>query len=936
MALEFKKPSDLPVAASVLSNAAIMVDNAGIVQQATPQQVVNTGRPISSESQAIAGSDNTTAMTPLSTKQAIDSAGGGIIGLAQAWAESPTPPGGTGTKSAKTWASDASIMIASVFPPSFDENGRYYSRQIDGVPEDKLPLDLAVTFATDTNEGVIARIAGPQSLNRIITRREYIPAVVGRKYRMTVRARHVGAFVGSSASCLFLIMRRVSSAFVQSGDIAGFNPTFAAPNTWYNFVVEGVHDGATPYLAPTFFTNNLLNVTGPAIEFSKFFVEDISDTVSEPVNVASFLAGRTDQQAFQAAVNSLPTASTFTGAKGTLNTGEIPTFEIVVPRKSANASLDPQEFYVLADHLKIGNRDVIWNVDADARIGSTNNSFGALNSKVLYRGNIHLNGFNIQNNRTNLTLTQGNGALGYGGMLAGISGYSPNTVETQAFQHERGAANAYLSNSGNEILVPGTGVNYTSTTINFATPLAENVSDNIRIGMLVDTVGNMLTGTPVRHTTRITGISFNTNDEITGFQVEPFQRMKASPAYTSGELSIPPNGTALVINPVNKLWSVNANLFLTKTNGAIFGHTSGSVWESGIFNNTGKRAGEDFARDDHPFHIWAVDMSHVGENGGGISYMSRAKANVTDSETGLPMRWSVGYESRGADVGFHNRGTLLNDGGIGFVASAGNLNPETGQGVSRVDFCARSLLGVEYDEHFQVVGGAPYINLGRRSTASAPRINFYTDGLAGSDDALWDAQIIADAGGTGTLRLNARAATIFDVGANEKLRVNSSGAVVTGLLSGTAVVQSTADVTPGRVLTTAAGPAQAYRQGNLLGTVSTAAGVPTGAVIERGANANGAYTRFADGTQICFASLTVTQAIATAHVGGFRNAGQTWTFPIAFAADPIISGAVRSLNSMGFVTDTLSASGVNVYHTAVTSQTSALLTVGLSATGRWF
>lgn len=42
-----------------------------------------------------------------------------------------------------------------------------------------------------------------------------------------------------------------------------------------------------------------------------------------------------------------------------------------------------------------------------------------------------------------------------------------------------------------------------------------------------------------------------------------------------------------------------------------------------------------------------------------------------------------------------------------------------------------------------------------------------------------------------------------------------------------------------------------FNRGNILGTVSQAAGVPTGAVVERGSNANGEYVRFADGTQIC-------------------------------------------------------------------------------------
>lgn len=42
-----------------------------------------------------------------------------------------------------------------------------------------------------------------------------------------------------------------------------------------------------------------------------------------------------------------------------------------------------------------------------------------------------------------------------------------------------------------------------------------------------------------------------------------------------------------------------------------------------------------------------------------------------------------------------------------------------------------------------------------------------------------------------------------------------------------------------------------YDRKSVLGTVSETSGVPTGAAIERGSNANGEYVRFADGTQIC-------------------------------------------------------------------------------------
>jgi hypothetical protein len=43
-----------------------------------------------------------------------------------------------------------------------------------------------------------------------------------------------------------------------------------------------------------------------------------------------------------------------------------------------------------------------------------------------------------------------------------------------------------------------------------------------------------------------------------------------------------------------------------------------------------------------------------------------------------------------------------------------------------------------------------------------------------------------------------------------------------------------------------------FHTGNILGTVSQSAGVPTGAIIERGSNANGEYTKFADGTLLMY------------------------------------------------------------------------------------
>jgi len=75
------RPKDLPAAPSVPADASIVMDNGVAVLRATPALIAATARPYANQGQAEAGADNATTMTPLRTKQAIDSQ---IIGKAQA------------------------------------------------------------------------------------------------------------------------------------------------------------------------------------------------------------------------------------------------------------------------------------------------------------------------------------------------------------------------------------------------------------------------------------------------------------------------------------------------------------------------------------------------------------------------------------------------------------------------------------------------------------------------------------------------------------------------------------------------------------------------------------------------------------------------------------------------------------------------------------
>lgn len=100
----------------------------------------------------------------------------------------------------------------------------------------------------------------------------------------------------------------------------------------------------------------------------------------------------------------------------------------------------------------------------------------------------------------------------------------------------------------------------------------------------------------------------------------------------------------------------------------------------------------------------------------------------------------------------------------------------------------------------------------------------------------------------------------------------------TGTLSGAAVQATATDTGTGKLMRADYG----YGPGNLLGPVAQSGGVPTGAVIEQGTGANGAYTRWADGTQICWIDTTLSQ-------DGAARLAYDWSFPLGFVGAPVVT-----------------------------------------------
>ncbi|MDC0739521.1 DUF2793 domain-containing protein [Cognatishimia sp. SS12] len=149
-----------------------------------------------------------------------------------------------------------------------------------------------------------------------------------------------------------------------------------------------------------------------------------------------------------------------------------------------------------------------------------------------------------------------------------------------------------------------------------------------------------------------------------------------------------------------------------------------------------------------------------------------------------------------------------------------------------------------------------------------------------------------------------------------------------GHLSGAAVQSSASDVTPGKL----ARADYAYGPGNLLGSVSESGGLPTGAVIEQGSNANGEYVRFADGTQICTAtlSLDINQTAGAL----FWSGAQTQDFAMPFVAAPHGSGSLQN-TARGWINARASSSTAWAV-SGFSFETRSGDTAALIAIGRWF
>lgn len=135
-----------------------------------------------------------------------------------------------------------------------------------------------------------------------------------------------------------------------------------------------------------------------------------------------------------------------------------------------------------------------------------------------------------------------------------------------------------------------------------------------------------------------------------------------------------------------------------------------------------------------------------------------------------------------------------------------------------------------------------------------------------------------------------------------------------------------------------------FHNRNVVGTVAQSAGVPTGAIIERGSNANGDYTRWADGTQICTGSFSSGSGAWTAGTyASERQVPGSVAFPAAFSNNPVVQarnndGQLKSTGAyVAYLAATATAmTNIWLVSPVQTGPLTAATTIIYEAYGRWF
>lgn len=128
-----------------------------------------------------------------------------------------------------------------------------------------------------------------------------------------------------------------------------------------------------------------------------------------------------------------------------------------------------------------------------------------------------------------------------------------------------------------------------------------------------------------------------------------------------------------------------------------------------------------------------------------------------------------------------------------------------------------------------------------------------------------------------------------------------------------------------------------YRKATILGAVAQSGGVPTGAIIEKGSNANGEYTKFADGLMVCRLNIQKGIGLTATYGPAYYNVSP-WTFPVAFVGQAPYVGLSALCSGRVTVTseDSINLSSATFNLMDFAGSNTGAYNLSWFAIGRWY
>ena len=121
---------------------------------------------------------------------------------------------------------------------------------------------------------------------------------------------------------------------------------------------------------------------------------------------------------------------------------------------------------------------------------------------------------------------------------------------------------------------------------------------------------------------------------------------------------------------------------------------------------------------------------------------------------------------------------------------------------------------------------------------------------------------------------------------------------------------------------------------DIVGTVSQSGGVPTGAIFEKGSNANGRYVKYADGSATAEMTVTTTSfsPVAGLHVSNDMSAPT----PITFIAGSAVLSGNDALSNSFLVAGRVDPNNISVKAYFTSSPGVPVRTINIVVQGRWY